>query len=85
MVRLLRRLLSGLGNTVDAWDRFVKKDLEFFSFDDGVLTTSPLLISSLNAVDAVFTDLKDIHKKLRQLEEELCRDSPQGVSHLRSD
>jgi hypothetical protein len=80
MVALLRRLISRLGDTVDAWDRFQRKDIGYFLFDDDAPTKASLLKGSVNVVDNIFLDLKDIFRKLRQLEEELCQDSPQGVS-----
>jgi hypothetical protein len=82
MVTLLRKLISRLGDTVDAWKRFQRKDIGYFLFDDGLPTSSSLLTCSVNAVDNVFLDLKDILSKFRQLEEKLCQDSPQGVSDL---
>jgi hypothetical protein len=82
MVTLLRKLISKLGDTVEAWDRFQKKDIGYFMFDDGLPTTSSLLRFSVNEVDNVFLDLKDILRKLRKLEKGLCQDSPQGVSSL---
>jgi hypothetical protein len=80
MVALLRKLISRLGDTVDAWDRFQRKDIGYFLFDDDAPTKASLLKGSVNDVDNVFLDLKDIFRKLRQLEDELCQDSPQGVS-----
>jgi hypothetical protein len=82
MVALLRNLVNRLGNTVDAWDRFQRKYMGYFLFDDENPTASSILEQSVNAVDTVFLDLKDILKKLRTLEAELLRDSPQGVSYL---
>jgi hypothetical protein len=82
MVTLLRTLIGKLEDTVEAWDRFQKKDVAYFRFDDELLTTSLLLKSSINEVDNVFLDLKDILRKLRKLEKGLCQDSPQGVSTL---
>ena len=80
MVTLLRKLISKLGDTIDAWDRFQRKDIGYFLFDDGLPTTASLLKCSVNEVDNVFLDLKDILRKLRQLEKGLCQDNPQGVS-----
>jgi hypothetical protein len=82
MVTLLRKLTNKLGDTIDAWDRFQRKDIGYFLFDDELPTTAFLLKCSINAVDNVFLDLRDILRKLRQLEKGLCQDSPQGVSHL---
>ena len=82
MVTLLRKLIRSLGDTVEAWDRFQRKDIAYFLFDDDLPTTSSLLKSSINEVDNVFLDLKDILRKLVKLEKGLCQDSPQGVSTL---
>ena len=82
MVKFLRRLSTKLGDTINAWDRFQRKDICYFLYDDELSTTDLLLKSSVNEVDNVFLDLRDIFKKLRQLEEGLCRDSPQGVSDI---
>ena len=80
MVTLLRKLISKLGDTIDAWDRFQRKDIGYFLFDDGLPTNASLLKCSVNEVDNVFLDLKDILRKFRQLEKGLCQDNPQGVS-----
>jgi hypothetical protein len=82
MVTLLRKLISKLGGTIDAWDRFQRKDIGYFLFDDELSTTASLLKCSVNEVDNVFLDLKDILRKLRQLETGLCQDNPQGVSDV---
>jgi len=82
MIKLLRRLISRLRNTVDAWERFARKDIGYFLFDDEVPTESRVLKSSVNEVDNVFLELTGILKKLEQLERGRCQDSPQGVSHL---
>jgi hypothetical protein len=79
---LLRKLVARLGDTLDAWDRFQRKDICYFLFDDDSPTDSTLLKQSVNNVDTLFLDLKDILKKLRRLEEDLCKQSPQGVSHF---
>jgi hypothetical protein len=82
MVKLLRRLISRLGDTLDAWDKFKRKDIGYFLIDNGVPTESRVLTSSVNEVDNVFLELNSIVKKLRQLEKGLVQDSPQGVSDL---
>jgi hypothetical protein len=80
MVTRLRTLLSRLGDTVDAGDRFQRADIGYVLFDDDCPTASRLLKDSVIAVDTVFLDLKDIQRKLRNLENELCQDNPQRVS-----
>jgi hypothetical protein len=80
MQRLLRRLQSCLGDTVGAWDKFTKKDIGYFLFDDECPATSSRLKCSVNAVDNVFLDLKDILRKLRHLEDEVKQENPQRVS-----
>jgi hypothetical protein len=82
MVPLLRLLINGLGDTVNAWDRFEHKDIGYFLFDDGLPTNSKFLKCSVNAVDDVFLDLKDVLKKLQQMECGLRQDSPQVVSNI---
>ena len=83
MVKLLRKLINKLGDTVEAWERFVRKDIGYFLFDDdGVPSTSSFLKFSVNAVDNIFLELKDILRKFKHLEEELCKDNPLlGVSY----
>ena len=82
MVKVLRRLKSRLSDTVDAWDKFQRKQIGYFLLDDSFPTSSSPLKSSVSAVDDVFLDLKGFLKKLQQLENELCQDNPQGVSSL---
>jgi hypothetical protein len=84
IITLLVRLTSRLSDTVRAWDRFKEKDMYYFLFDEdnGSLTSSSSLKSSVNSVDDCFLDLKDILKKLCHLEMELLKYNPQGVSHL---
>lgn len=81
MVTLLRSLTSRLGDTVDAWDRFQRKDIGYFLFDEDSPTASSYLKALVNDVDTIFSDLKDILRKLQHLEGEICQDSPQGVSN----
>ena len=81
MVTLLRSLTGRLGDTVDAWDRFQRKDIGYFLFDEDSPTASSYLKALVNDVDTIFSDLKDILRKLQHLEGELCQDSPQGVSN----
>jgi hypothetical protein len=80
MVKLLRDLISRLRDTVEAWDRFQRKDIEYFLFDDDSPTTELFLKNLVTVVDTIFSDLRDILRKIQQLEDELCQDSPQGVS-----
>jgi hypothetical protein len=79
MVMLLRKLTSRLANTVDAWDIFQRKEISYFLFDGESQTTSTLLVSTVNAVDGCFLDLKGILRQLQTLQDELCQESPQGV------
>jgi hypothetical protein len=83
MVKLLRKLITKLEGTVEAWERFVRKDIGYFLFDnDGVPSAPSFLECSVNAVDNIFLDLKDILRKFKHLEEELCKDNPLlGVSY----
>lgn len=62
LVRLAKMLLNALQDTIDAWDRFQWKEIDYFLADDGVPT--PLLKGSVNVVNTVFCDLKDIHRRL---------------------
>lgn len=82
MVKLLTQLISGLSETVGAWDEFEQYEIGHFLFDGEFATVSSPLISSIAAVRKVFSDLKVLLRKLEQLERELCKDNPQGVSHL---
>jgi hypothetical protein len=82
IIALLRKLISRLGDTVDAWDRFQRKDIGYFLFDDGLPTNSSLLKSSVNEVDNVFLDLKDILRNFLRLEKGLFQDTPHGVSDI---
>ena len=80
MVKLLRRLVKKLGDTLDAWERFYEKDIGFFLLDNELPTADFLLRNSVHKVDKNFRNLRDILKNLRQLETALLQDSPQGVS-----
>ena len=82
MVKLLRQLISCLSEAVGAWEKFQRKDIEYFLYDGNSLKAASYLKPSLNAVDKVFWDLKGLLRKLRELERELCQDNPQGVSLL---
>jgi len=86
MVRLIRQLISGLSDTVGAWDEFERKEIGYFLYDGESPSTSspPSLKSSVAAVDKAFSALKVLLRKLRDLEKELCEDNPQGVSHISS-
>jgi hypothetical protein len=84
MVALLRQLNGTLSDSVESWDRFLEKDVGYFQDDEPspIASTRALLRESVNAVDRAFSNLKDILRKLRKLEAELCQDSPRGVSYL---
>jgi hypothetical protein len=81
MVKLLRQLIRRLSETISAWDEFENHEIGYFLYDGESPTTSSSLKFSLGAVNKAFSDLKDILRKLRYLERELCKDNPQGVSH----
>jgi hypothetical protein len=78
----LRKLITLLGDTVEAWIRFQRRDILYFLFDDGLPTNSLLLKDSVHAVENVFLDLNDILRKLRGLERGLCEDISHGVSDI---
>ena len=80
MVMLLRQLINRLSDTVGAWVKFQRKEIGYFLYDGESSTAASCLKSSLDAVDNAFWDLKDLLRKLRDLERELCQDNPQGVS-----
>jgi hypothetical protein len=85
MVKLLTKLISCLSDTVCAWDQFRKTEIEHFVYDEGyptTPTTSSPLKASVAAVDKAYSDLNGVLRKLQKLEKELCKDNPQGVSHL---
>ena len=79
MVHLLRDLISGLSDTVGAWDEFRRHEIGFFQDDGEPLTSSPLK-PSVNAVGKTLSKLKALLLKLTDLEKKLCKDNPQGVS-----
>lgn len=80
MIGLLRLLIGGLTDTINAWDEFRRRDMEYFLYDGDVLTQSTLLHSSVSAVDKAFSDLRSLRQKLKDLKDELCEKNPQGVS-----
>jgi hypothetical protein len=82
MVSFLRQLKGRLSETIDAWDRFKRKDLGYFIIQDDSQTSLSALKSSIDVVDDSFLDLKCILKRIKQHEDELCQDNPQGVSQL---
>jgi hypothetical protein len=81
MVELLRLLRNRLSDTVAAWDEFRRGEIGYFNDGESTAVLSPLK-DSIGAVNKAFSDLKEVLRKLRDLERELCEDSPQGVSHF---
>ena len=81
MVELLRRLTNRLSDFVAGWDEFRRGEIGYFNDGESTAVLSPLK-DSMGAVNKAFSDLKEILRKLRDLERELCEDSPQGVSHF---
>ena len=81
MVKLLRQLIGRLSDTVESWDKFRRKDIWYF-LDGNRSTTSVSLKPSVDAVDMMFSELKEILRKLQALEKELSKDNPQVVSLL---
>ena len=82
MVKLLRQLIRRLSDTVGGWDKFQRKEIGYFLYDEKPSTALPSLKPSVDAVDTAFLELKEILRKLQALEKELCEDNPQGVSLL---
>ena len=82
MVKLLRQLISGISDTVGAWDEFQRKEIGYFLYDGDSPTTSSSLKPSVAAVDKAFSELSSLLRKLQDLRNELCEDNPQGVCHL---
>jgi len=82
MVNLLRDLISGLDDTVGAWDDFWRKEIGYFQDDDEPLASSSSLELSIAAVGKAMSTLKTLLLKLKDLEKKLCKDNPQGVSPL---
>lgn len=80
-VFLLRHLIKSLSPVVGEGDKFRQKDMQYF-LDDIESTTRSPLTSSIIAIDTAIWDLKVILERLKVLENELCKDNPQGVSHL---
>jgi hypothetical protein len=81
MVALLRRLRNRLSDTVAAWDEFRGGEIGYFNDGEYTPVSSPLK-NSMGNVNKAFSDLKEILRKLRDLERELCEDSPQGASYF---
>ena len=81
MVQLLTQLICGLSDTVRVWEEFQRNDIRYF-LDGESPTTSSHLESSVRAVSKTFSHLNGILQKLQELKKELCKDNPQGVSHL---
>jgi hypothetical protein len=79
MVGLIRRLKNRLSDTVAAWDEFQRGEIGYFN--DGESTAVLPLMNSIRAVNKAFSELKEILRKLQELERELCDDCPQGVGH----
>jgi hypothetical protein len=84
MVKLLTKLISRLSDTICAWDQFNKNEIGHFLYDEGDHhpTASSPLKASVAAVEKAYSDLNGFLRKLQKLEKELCKDNPQGVSHL---
>ncbi|PMD14241.1 hypothetical protein NA56DRAFT_664794 [Hyaloscypha hepaticicola] len=79
LIQLLKLLINSLSDTVATWDEFQRGEIGYF--DDGE-AKSPLT-KSMFIVKKKFSDLKEILRKLRDLELQLCADSPQGLhAHL---
>lgn len=68
----LRILGKKLSDTVGAWNSFARKEIDYF--DD----------ETMIPVEMIFRKLKDHLQKLRDLEMELNKDNPDGVSSLLS-
>ncbi|PMD45421.1 hypothetical protein L207DRAFT_508317 [Hyaloscypha variabilis F] len=79
MVMLLRSLICRLGDTVDAWEGFQRKDIGYFQFDDDSPTSALFLKDLVNSVETIFSHLRYILRRFHQLENELRQDSPQGL------
>lgn len=82
MVKLLRQLISGLSDTVEAWEQFQQNEIGYFGCHSEPPTASPPMKSSVAAVEKTFWKLKDLHGALQNLRKELCEENPQGVSCL---
>jgi hypothetical protein len=82
MVKLLRQLIRRLSDITGVWDQFRKNSIGHFLYDGESPTASTSLKASVDAVGKVFSDLSSLLRKLEGLETELCKDNPQGVSHL---
>jgi hypothetical protein len=83
MGNLLTKFISRLSDTIRAWDQFQKNEIGHFLYDEEHPTTSPPhLKASVAAVDKAYSDLNGFLWKLQKLQKDLCKDNPQGVSHL---
>ena len=78
MIQLLQLLINSLSGTVATWDEFQRGEIGYF---DDAEPESPLT-KSMFIVKKAFSDLKEILRKLRDLEMQLCADCPQGVSYF---
>jgi len=83
MVDLLRRLESGLSDTVGAWNGFQQNDIRYFKYHGPSPTSS--FTSSITAVEKIFLRLNALLQKLHSLEKQLREDNPQGVGRPRLD
>lgn len=77
MVKLLRLLISGLFDTIQAWDQFAEKEIGYLRCPNDPRNA---LASPLDAIEKAFREMKKLHKKLQNLRKELCEENPQGVS-----
>jgi len=82
MVVLLTRLIGRLSETVGVWDEFYQTEIGYFLDNGGPLTASSTLEESVVVVDRAFSKLRLHLRKLENLETELCKGNPQGVSLL---
>jgi hypothetical protein len=79
MISLLLQLIPGLSDTVEVWDQFVEKEIEYFSCQGDPPNA---LVSPIEAIDKVFREMKLLHKRLEKLRKEIREENLQGVSSL---
>jgi hypothetical protein len=79
MVDLLRLLIRVLSDTVAVWGTFEQTEMGYF-LHGGEPGSLSALKPSLLAINKTFWELKDLRRKLMDLEKELYQDNPRGVS-----
>ena len=83
MVILLRQLVKCLSATIRTWEKFQRREIGYFLYEESGAASSSLR-PSLFAIDKAFSELNELRGLLQDLKKELCEDNPQGVSYALS-